>query len=53
MTVNTVLYCDLAVMSELGSEVRYEETGDRAVLRSDHEGEWVESDSVVELAEWV
>jgi len=32
--------------------VRYEEAGDKAVLRTDENDEWLESDSVVRLADW-
>lgn len=47
--MNTVPHLVLDVMSE----VRDEQAGDRVVLRSDNEGEWIESDSVVELPDWV
>lgn len=33
-------------------DVRYEETEDTAILRTERDTEWVESDSVVRLADW-
>jgi hypothetical protein len=34
-------------------EVRYTEADGCAMLETDHEDEWIESDKVVELESWV
>jgi len=33
-------------------EVRYEERDQHAILQSEHDGEWLSSDAVVELDAW-
>jgi len=33
-------------------EVHYEERDQRAILQSEHDGEWLSSDAVVELDDW-
>ena len=33
-------------------EIAYEESGDSAILASDADGEWIESDSIVLLPDW-
>lgn len=34
------------------SDIQYEETDDAAVLKTDDDAEWLESNSVVDLSEW-
>jgi hypothetical protein len=34
------------------SDVEYRENGDTALLTTDNQGEWIESNSIVLLSEW-
>jgi len=33
-------------------EIAYEEAGDRAILSTTADGEWIQSDRIVVLADW-
>lgn len=34
-------------------EIKYEQTGETVIMRTDRDGEWVESDRVVDVEEWL
>jgi hypothetical protein len=33
-------------------EISYQESGDMAILASETDGEWIQSDSIVVLSDW-